>query len=80
MRRIAAGARACADAAGLVPSNCPGWQTANLLETPIGKPSRIQQVGKYYDLFERSDGRLPIRERSCVYDPVVINNCLVFPG
>jgi 3-phenylpropionate/cinnamic acid dioxygenase small subunit len=50
-----------------------------LLETLVEEPSRIQQVGKYYDVFERVDGRLLIAERKCVYDSVVINNCLVFP-
>jgi len=50
-----------------------------LVETLVEEPSRIQQVGKYLDVFERVDGRLLIRERRCVYDSVVINNCLVFP-
>ena len=50
-----------------------------LLETLVEEPSRIQQVGKYYDLFERTEGRLLLAERRCVYDSVVINNCLVFP-
>ena len=50
-----------------------------LLETLVEEPSRIQQVGKYYDVFERVEGRLLIAERKCVYDSVVINNCLVFP-
>ena len=50
-----------------------------LLETLVEEPSRVQQVGKYFDLFERVDGQLLLKERKCVYDSVVINNCLVFP-
>ena len=50
-----------------------------LLETLVEEPSRIQQVGKYYDVFERANGRLLIKDRKCVYDTVLIDNCLVFP-
>ena len=50
-----------------------------LLETLIDEPTRVQQAGKYYDRFERRDGRLIIKERLCVYDSVLINNCVVFP-
>jgi 3-phenylpropionate/cinnamic acid dioxygenase small subunit len=50
-----------------------------LLETLIDEPSVVQQVGKYYDVFERHGDGLLIKERKCVYDTVVINNCLVFP-
>ncbi len=50
-----------------------------LIETLVEEPSRIQQVGKYLDVFERTDGGLLISERRCVYDSVIINNCLVFP-
>ena len=45
----------------------------------IDEPSRVQQVGKYYDVFERENGSLLIKDRKCVYDTVVIDNCLVFP-
>lgn len=50
-----------------------------LLETLVDEPSRVQQVGKYYDVFERVNGSLLIKDRKCVYDTVVIDNCLVFP-
>ena len=50
-----------------------------LLETLVDEPSRVQQVGKYYDVFERENGSLLIKDRKCVYDTVVIDNCLVFP-
>jgi 3-phenylpropionate/cinnamic acid dioxygenase small subunit len=50
-----------------------------LLETLIDEPSHVQQVGKYYDVFQRVGDLLLIKERKCVYDTVVINNCLVFP-
>ena len=50
-----------------------------LIETLVDEPSRIQQVGKYRDVFERAGGGLLIKERNCVYDTVLIDNCLVFP-
>ena len=50
-----------------------------LLETLLDEQSRVQQVGKYYDRFHRAGGSLLIKERKCVYDSVVVNNCLVFP-
>ncbi len=50
-----------------------------LLETLVDEPSRVQQVGKYHDVFERVNGGLLIKDRKCVYDTVVIDNCLVFP-
>lgn len=55
--------------------------TANytLIETLVDEQSRIQQVGKYEDIFERIDGRLLIKERKCIFDSVTVNNCLVFP-
>ena len=55
--------------------------TANytLIETLVDEASRLQQVGKYDDVFERVDGRLLLKQRRCIYDSVTINNCLVFP-
>ena len=50
-----------------------------LLETLVDEPSRVQQVGKYQDVFERVNGGLLIKDRKCVYDTVVIDTCLVFP-
>ena len=55
--------------------------TANylLVETLVEETSRVQQVGKYYDTFRRTDAGLLLAERKCVYDSVMIENCLVFP-
>jgi anthranilate 1,2-dioxygenase small subunit len=50
-----------------------------LIETLVEEPSRVQQVGKYRDVFVRNDGRLLLKERICTYDSVMIDNCLVFP-
>jgi 3-phenylpropionate/cinnamic acid dioxygenase small subunit len=50
-----------------------------LLETLVDELSRVQQVGKYYDVFQRVGETLLIKDRKCVYDSVVVNNCLVFP-
>ncbi|MEX2453817.1 MAG: aromatic-ring-hydroxylating dioxygenase subunit beta [Rhodospirillaceae bacterium] len=50
-----------------------------LIETLVDEQSRVQQVGKYEDIFERIGDRLLLRQRKCIYDSVMVNNCLVFP-
>ena len=50
-----------------------------LIETLVEEPSRVQQVGKYRDVFKRSSNGLLLQERKCVFDSVMIDNCLVFP-
>ena len=50
-----------------------------LIETLVEEPSRVQQVGKYHDIFKRTQNGLLLRERKCVFDSVMIQNCLVFP-
>lgn len=50
-----------------------------LLETLVDEPTTVQQAGKYRDVFVRQGGALLIKDRQCIYDTVVINNCLVFP-
>lgn len=55
--------------------------TANytLIETLVEEPSRVQQVGKYHDVFRRTPDGLLLEERKCIFDSVMIENCLVFP-
>lgn len=50
-----------------------------LIETLVEEPSRVQQVGKYRDIFQRTGTGLLLRERICTYDSVMVDNCLVFP-
>lgn len=50
-----------------------------LIETLVEEPSRVQQVGKYRDIFKRTPNGLLLQERKCVFDSVMIDNCLVFP-
>ena len=50
-----------------------------LIETLVEETSRVQQVGKYHDIFKRTPNGLLLRERKCVFDSVMIDNCLVFP-
>lgn len=50
-----------------------------LFETLVEEPTRVQQVGKYRDLFVLDGGAVLLKERRCVYDSVMIDNCLVFP-
>jgi anthranilate 1,2-dioxygenase small subunit len=51
-----------------------------ILETLIDEPTRILQSGKYRDRFQYEDGRLLLKERQCVYDTVLVPNCLVYPA
>lgn len=50
-----------------------------LIETLVEETSRVHQVGKYRDIFQRTGASLLLKERVCVYDSVMIDNCLVFP-
>tara|TARA_R110002072_G_scaffold130040_3_gene268756 strand:+ start:366 stop:863 length:498 start_codon:yes stop_codon:yes gene_type:complete len=50
-----------------------------LIETLVEEPSRVQQVGKYRDVFRRTPNGLLLQERKCIYDSVMVDNCLVFP-
>ena len=50
-----------------------------LLETNTDEPTRVHQAGVYRDVFERGAQGLLIKERRCIYDTVLVNNCLVFP-
>ncbi len=58
-----------------------GHAAANytLIETLVEEPSRVQQVGKYRDIFQRSGSGLLLKERIATYDSVMVDNCLVFP-
>jgi anthranilate 1,2-dioxygenase small subunit len=50
-----------------------------IYETLIDEPTRLLQAGKYRDKFMRSDDRLLIKERDCIFDSVIIPNCVVYP-
>lgn len=56
-----------------------GVANYTLIETLVEEPSRVQQVGKYRDKFQRTESGLLLKERICTYDSVMIDNCLVFP-
>ena len=51
-----------------------------LFETLIDEPTRILQAGRYRDRFRRTEAGLLLAERVCVYDSVVVPNCVVFPA
>jgi len=50
-----------------------------VLETLIDEPTRILQSGKYRDVFLMRGESLLIKERRCIYDTVLIPNCVVYP-
>ena len=51
-----------------------------LLETMSEEPTRILQAGTYEDTFEIRNDRCLIKQRHCVFDTVVVPNCLVYPA
>jgi 3-phenylpropionate/cinnamic acid dioxygenase small subunit len=50
-----------------------------IFETLIDEPTRLLQAGKYRDTFLEADGRLRLKNRLCVFDTVVVPNCVVYP-
>ena len=50
-----------------------------ILQTLVDEKTTIHQAGAYFDRFARASGRLLLRERTCVYDTLIIDNSLVMP-
>jgi len=50
-----------------------------VFETLIDEPTKLLQAGKYRDQFLEMDGELLLRDRLCVFDTVVVPNCVVYP-
>jgi 3-phenylpropionate/cinnamic acid dioxygenase small subunit len=48
-------------------------------ETLIDEPTRLLQAGKYRDKFVQRGEGLLLRERECVFDSVMVPNCVVYP-
>jgi anthranilate 1,2-dioxygenase small subunit len=48
-------------------------------ETLVDEPTRLLQAGRYHDVFVEADGRLLLKARACVFDTVVVPNCVVYP-
>jgi anthranilate 1,2-dioxygenase small subunit len=51
-----------------------------LFETLVDAPTKLLQVGESHDKLQvQPDGSLLIVQRHCVFDSVMIDNCVVFP-
>ena len=50
-----------------------------VLQTLVDEGTTIHQAGRYFDRFARAGGKLRLRERTCVYDTLLIDNSLVLP-
>jgi 3-phenylpropionate/cinnamic acid dioxygenase small subunit len=48
-------------------------------ETLIDEPTELLQAGKYRDQFVLREGRLLLKSRECVFDSVMVPNCVVYP-
>lgn len=51
-----------------------------IVETVTDEPTRILQAGTYRDVFELREDACLIRSRQCVYDTVVVPNCMIYPA
>jgi anthranilate 1,2-dioxygenase small subunit len=55
---------------------------ANFLvhETLVDEPTKLLVAGRYDDRFRlMEDGTLKLADRSCIFDSVLVSNCVVFP-
>ncbi|WP_374632137.1 nuclear transport factor 2 family protein [Ferrovibrio sp.] len=51
-----------------------------ILETLVDEPTKLLQAGRYMDKFRlQPDGSLLLAERHCIFDSVIVSNCVVFP-
>jgi len=48
-------------------------------ETLIDEATRLLQVGKYRDKFVVQGSALLLKERDCIYDTLMVPNCVVYP-
>ena len=48
-------------------------------ETLIDEPTRLLQAGKYRDKFILRGERMLLQERDCIFDSVMVQNCVVYP-
>ncbi len=48
-------------------------------ETLVDEPTRLLQVGRYQDVFVDTGDGLLLKARDCIYDSVMIPNCVVYP-
>jgi anthranilate 1,2-dioxygenase small subunit len=50
-----------------------------LLQTLVEGPTTLHLAGKYYDRFEKRNGKILLQERQVIYDTSIIANDLVYP-
>jgi len=49
-------------------------------ETLVDEQTKLLQAGRYADRFRvMPDGTIKLAERTCIFDSVVVPNCVVFP-
>lgn len=48
-------------------------------ETLVDRPTHLLQVGRYKDVFVQNGERLLLKSRDCIFDSVVVPNCVVYP-
>lgn len=50
-----------------------------IYETLIDEATKLLQAGRYFDRFALQGNRLLLRERTCVFQTVMVPNCVVYP-
>jgi len=50
-----------------------------VFETLIDEATRLLQIGKYRDRLVIRDGALLLQARDCIYDTLMVPNCVVYP-
>lgn len=48
-------------------------------ETLVDRPTHLLQVGRYQDVFVQTAEGLRLKTRNCIFDSVVVPNCVVYP-
>lgn len=48
-------------------------------ETLVDRPTHLLQVGRYKDVFVQRGNGLLLKSRDCIFDSVVVPNCVVYP-
>ena len=50
-----------------------------VLETLVDEETRVLNAGRYLDKIVREDGVLKFKEKTCVFDSVLVPNSIVYP-
>ncbi len=67
--------RVCGESDGLITAEA----SYIVHETLVDRPTHLLQVGHYKDVFVQNGDGLLLKSRDCIFDSVVVPNCVVYP-